>query len=122
MMIALLGGTYATLLLLLLAIYRLQDQLTELKEKMMAQFDDVTALVTGIKDATDKEAAELQTVSDRIDKLVAGLPTGGLSAAEVEQLKVQLSGVSAAQQPIIDRLTVLGTDPANPIPPPTPTP
>ena len=57
----------------------------------MAQFDDIEALVTEINTTTNDEAAALQAVSDRIDKLIAKLPANGMDATQVAQLKDQLT-------------------------------
>lgn len=88
----------------------------------MAAIDDVTTLITAVNTATNAEAAALQTVSDRIDKLVAELAgaAGGLSAADVANVTAQLQALSAAQAPIVARLTALGADPTNPVPAPAP--
>jgi hypothetical protein len=72
-------------------------------EVLMAQFDDIQALIAAINTETD-------TISAKIDKLIAGMGSGGLTPAQASTLKDQLQALS-------DRLGVLGQDPQEPIPP-----
>jgi hypothetical protein len=82
----------------------------------MPQFDDIEALVTEINTVTNDEAAQLQVVSDRIDRIIKGIDPNGLDATQAATLKDQLTQIRDAQTPIKDRLTALGKDPENPIP------
>ena len=84
----------------------------------MAEFENIEELIAEVNTSTNEEATALQAVSDRIDKLIAKLPVGGLDATQTAQLKDQLTQIRDAQTPIKDRLTALGQDPDNPIPTP----
>jgi len=102
----------------LTAILALLVWIANQQEKQMTQADEVQALVLALNDATNREATLVQGVSDRIDRILAAIPAaGGLSVAQTEQLKAELMAINAATAPIVDRLTALGQDAAEPIPP-----
>lgn len=109
------GGTDQTAVLQ--QILTLCQQILAKETTMGQQFTDMKALISALNDETNDTAAKVQGVSDRIDRLIAGIPAGGLSAEEAEQLKTDLGSIRDAQQPIQDRLEALGQDAAQPIPP-----
>lgn len=88
---------------LLSAIQALREDVRTLKTQEgihhMALSAAVTAIISAMKEATDKIAARIQTLVDRLN-------TGEPLTAEDK----------AAFQAEITRLTELGKDPANPVP------
>lgn len=66
-----------------------------------------------LKDLSAKIDQATTEVANRIDRISQQL-TNNMTDAE-------LADVKASLQAEVDRLTVLGTDPNNPVPPPSPT-
>jgi predicted nucleic acid-binding Zn-ribbon protein len=71
-------------------------------ERLMSKATDIQQLVTDINTATNEVASDLQRLRDQI--------AGGLSADEATTVVTQLDALK-------NRLTVLGQDPENPVPP-----
>jgi len=112
------------------AWWDLRRVITQAKEAIMAAIDDVNAVLSELDDATNEEAANVQGVSDRIDKILAELAAalanaaggGGISKADVENLIVKLSSERDQAKATAARLTELAKDPENPVPPVEPAP
>ncbi len=80
---------------------------------ILALLEKIMALSQDIKDLTTKLDAATTAVATRLDKLQASIKNS-MTDAEVADVK---SGIQAE----IDKLTLMGQDPVNPIPnPPTP--
>jgi len=73
----------------------------KLEEKIMAAFEDITALLTAIDTETNLIAARIQSLIDQIG--------AGLTPAQAETIQIALQGEVA-------KLTALAADPTNPIP------
>lgn len=90
---------------------KLDEIITRLKAiqaqgvSIMSKATDIQQLVTEIDTATNEVASDLQRLRDQI--------AGGLTAAEAEGVVTQLDALK-------NRLTVLGQDPENPVPPENP--
>jgi ABC-type transporter Mla subunit MlaD len=84
------------------------NQLTRIGDAFMALKDELTALATAVDTATNAVAAEMEKTRQQVADLLAN-PNSITDADKTE--------VEAAFQKQIDRLTVLGQDPANPVPP-----
>lgn len=112
----LLVTTFILILILAGTLDKIYNILIDIRRTIMSQFTDLKSLIDAVKTATDTEAAAIQSVSDRIDRIIASIPTDGMTAEQVAALKTELGEVQVAQTASIDRLTVLGKDPENPIP------
>lgn len=90
---------------------RVDDILTRLKAlqaqgvSIMSKATDIQQLVTDINTATNEVASDLERLRNQI--------AGGLSASEADAVVAELDTLK-------NRLTVLGQDPENPVPEPTP--
>ncbi len=82
----------------LLALHTIQDKLQEIETLMQKETSDVIKAID----------AATTAVATRLQKLIDLAATNG-SATEAE--------IRAALQPEVDRLTAMGTDPTNPVPP-----
>jgi len=121
---------------------QLLDLITSLNDRtnaMSASIDTVIATEGSIQTSVSVIAQETQDISARIDALIAQI-NAGMTPAEVEQVKAQLTALSAAADAVGTKLTdqvvtplgntsaslqaesealqALGQDPANPVPPP----
>ena len=83
-------------------------QLTRIGDALMALKDEFTALVTALDTATNQVATQLAKMQTEITGLLAN-PNSITNDDKV--------AVEAAFQTQIDRLTVMGKDPENPLPP-----
>lgn len=94
---------------ILLKIESAVDRINQKWEGLMAKAQDFKALVDEINVETDRVAAKIDELTDKLE-------AGGMTEAEEAQALTDLRAVS-------DRLKTIGKDPADPIPPePTPTP
>ena len=83
-------------------------QLTRIGDALMALKDEFTALVTALDTATNQVATQLAKMQTEITGLLAN-PNSITNDDKV--------AVEATFQTQIDRLTTMGKDPENPIPP-----
>lgn len=86
-------------------VEQVTDRILMKWEKIMATAQDFKTLVSEINTETDRVAAKIQEIMDKVS-------SSGLSGAEEAEILGDLTGVR-------DRLATIGKDPANPIPPVT---
>ena len=91
-------------------LWYLISQVTQLREEIAMQFTDITALLTGIDEATNAVAAkidaEIATIAELQAQIAAGTPV----------TQEQLDSLGAALTVQKDKLTALAADPTDPIP------
>jgi hypothetical protein len=78
------------------------ETLEQKVDQLMAVSQEIKSLVSQIDAATNEIAADLTALRDQI--------AGGVDAATAEEIRAGL-------QTQVERLTALGQDPANPVPP-----
>jgi hypothetical protein len=107
------AGDLVAGLLELLSLGGKLDGLTALVHSLHKKVDRLMALADDLKAGIQKLNDETTKIGTVIDGLVAKLQAGNLSDAEKAEVFAALNAVS-------DRLTALGNDPTNPVPPAPP--
>lgn len=87
--------------------FGLEKYLQRMEERIMAKADEILALQQALDEATNEIASDLARLREDL--------AGGVSAEKAEEIRAKL-------QTQVDRLTVLGQDPEDPIPAPEPPP
>jgi len=77
----------------------------------METADEVKQLISDVNDATNLVATRLGTLETEVTDLSAQIAAGTPVTQE------QLDGFGASLSAVKDRLTALGADPSNPVPP-----
>ena len=92
---------------------RIANNTNRIGEVLMALKEELTALIAAFDTATNSVAAEIAKLKQQIADALAN-PNSLTDADRAE--------IEAGLQAQVDRLTVLGQDPANPVPTPAPAP